>query len=290
MRHSFTWTVVIALAAVACGSDSNPADSASGSTDAVAGNSAAGKPNAIGGAVQTNIGGTLAALAGAGSIAVAGTPGSLDPAGGASSSGLGGSMIVADAGAPSTGGIPTTSVDATGGVATSGGASGELGISGAGGLVATGGMSTAAGSCAVVYYRDADGDTWGGSESACTGGAGWVMRTGDCHDGNANVFPEQTTTFALSYLATDGTQSFDYNCDGSETIAGGTQVSTGACETAGLGNACSGDGYLPVDPARTGTDLNQLCGSMRYLVCARSQQVCIGAVSTDGTYQAARCK
>lgn len=301
MRHSFTWTVVIALAAVACGSDdSNPADSA---MDAVAGNAAAGKPSASGGAVQSNAGGTPAALAGAGGIAAAGTPGSSESLGGAPVIGVGGSVIVADAGAPSTGGIPTTSalatggasttdVAATGGVATTGGTSGELGTSGAGGLVATSGASTgaAAGSCAVAYYRDVDGDTWGAGESSCTGGAGWVTRTGDCHDGNANVFPEQTTTFAESYLANNGAQSFDYNCDGSETIAGGTQVSTGACETAGLGNACSGDGYLPVEPARSGTNANQLCGSMRYLVCARSQQVCIGAVSTDGTYEAARCK
>lgn len=94
----------------------------------------------------------------------------------------------------------------------------------------------------------------------------------------------------VPYVARDGIQNSDYNCDGVETIAGGTQTSTGACETTGLGNACSGDGYLPVEPARTGTNLNQLCGSMRYLVCARSQQVCIGAASTDGTYVAAKCR
>jgi hypothetical protein len=97
-------------------------------------------------------------------------------------------------------------------------------------------------------------------------------------------------TFAVAYTATDGTSSFDYNCDREETVAGGTQVSTGECVASGSGNACTGDGYLAVVPERTGTDLNQVCGSMRYLVCSRSAQICISAISTDGTYEAARCR
>jgi len=290
MRQTFTWTVAIALAAVGCGSDSSPADSSSGGTDAIAGSSSAGGPSAIGGAVQTNAGGNTFSAAGSTSSATAGQPGTAASAAGSTNSpelvggtspiGVGGVTMTTDSSSSSTGGT------GAGGVNTTTGGTGAGGVN-----TATGGASTAAaGSCAVTYYRDADGDTWGAGESSCTGGAGWVTRTGDCKDDDANVFPEQTTTFAVPYVAGNGTQSFDYNCDGSETIAGGTQLSTGACETAGLGNACSGDGYLPVEPVRTGSNLNQLCGSMRYLVCARSQQVCIGAVSTDGTYQAAACK
>lgn len=312
MRHTFTWTVAIALAAAGCGSDSSSTDSSSGDTDAVAGNTSLAGQRAIGGAVQTGIGGSTFSAAGNNNAAAGqpdttiGAAGTGQLVGGASSIGVGGATASTDAGASSTGGVVSTGVGGTtvtttvatntsapslGGASTSGGTVGVAGTYGTGGLVATGGTSAvAAGSCAVTYYRDADGDTWGTGDPSCTGGAGWVTRTGDCNDANADVFPEQTTTFAVSYVATNGTQSFDYNCDGAETIAGGTQVSSGTCETAGLGNACSGDGYLPAEPARTGTNLNQLCGSMRYLVCARSQQTCIGAVSSDGSYQAARCK
>jgi hypothetical protein len=171
-----------------------------------------------------------------------------------------------------------------------GGTTGVGGVAATGGVVVVAGAAATGGACATTYYRDADNDTWGGVEARCAGGSGWVTRTGDCNDANADVHPDQTATFDKPYTATSGVSSFDYNCDGTETTSGGVQISTGACVTAGLGNSCTGDGYLPVDPVRTGTNLNQVCGSMRYLVCARSQQTCIGATSTDGTYEAVHCK
>ncbi len=161
----------------------------------------------------------------------------------------------------------------------------------AGGTVAAAGATAVAigDGCPITYYRDADADSWGSAETSCIGGTGWVSRTGDCNDANADAFPNQIKDFDKPYTSSAGLQSFDFNCDGVESIANGTQVSTGACTSSGLGNACAGDGYLPVEPARDGTNLNQACGSMRYLVCSRSQQICVGATSADGSYQAARC-
>jgi|GEM_PF-3683261 len=190
------------------------------------------------------------------------------------------------------GGTSASGSMSAGGTQDSGGALGTAGVSSAGGALviagaaSTGGVqqvggSSASSTCANVYYRDADGDSWGTQESSCSGGAGWVTRTGDCNDANEDVFPSQTKTFAIPYATTNGHQSFDYDCDGTETATGGVQASTGQCEASGLGNACLGDGYLPVEPPRTGEDINQLCGSARYLVCARSQQQCVGAVATD---------
>jgi hypothetical protein len=142
----------------------------------------------------------------------------------------------------------------------------------------------------VTYYQDLDGDTWGGTVTSCTGGTGYVTRTGDCNDANADVFPSQNASFAEGYTTAAGLVSFDYNCDGEEMTAGSARESTGTCTTSTSGSTCSGDGYLPVAPERTGTRLNQLCGSTRYLACTRSQQQCIETVFTDDTYEAIRCR
>jgi hypothetical protein len=215
------------------------------------------------GGASADAGSAATALGGSGD-AVAGASGIVAEAGGTASVAQGGSVSVSGA----------TGV-AAGGTIAAGGAT----------AVATAGSAP----CSVTYYRDADADSWGSAETSCTGGTGWVNRTGDCNDLNAEVFPNQTKDFDKSYTSSAGLQSFDFNCDGLESIANGTQVSTGACTSSGLGNACAGDGYLPVEPARDGSNLNQTCGSTRYLVCSRSQQVCVGATSADGTYQAARC-
>lgn len=196
-------------------------------------------------------------------------------------------------GANATGGISSVggqSTSGTGGLAGIGGALVSGGSLPTGGVPSVGGSASSAGSCAAVYYRDADGDSWGSSESSCSAAAGWVSRTGDCNDANADVFPGQTSNFSVPYATTGLTQSFDYDCDGSETLEGGVQTSTGQCEASGSGNSCLGDGYVPVEPPRTGTDLNQICGSVRYLVCARSQQQCVAALSTDGSHEAAACR
>jgi hypothetical protein len=272
-----------------------------GHTNAFAGNAAtpgAGQASAIGGSigeggavVQAGSAATSGSMAGGAASTLAGGPaqGGTSVAGATSTRGVGGSVTAGGA-TTSGGAVAIAGSTGVGGKAATGGSNAVAGAVTTGGSIAAAGSGATGGTCATTYYRDADGDTWGGTQTSCVAATGWVTRTGDCNDANADVFPNQTNSFAVAYTATNGIQSFDYNCDGTETTAGGTQVSTGACLAAGSGNACTGDGYLAVDPARNAADLNQVCGSMRYLVCTRSQQVCISAISTDGTYEAARCR
>jgi hypothetical protein len=65
------------------------------------------------------------------------------------------------------------------------------------------------GCTATTWYRDADGDSWGGSTStsACVAPSGYVARTGDCNDSSASIFPGATEVVA------DG---IDQSCDGRE--------------------------------------------------------------------------
>lgn len=71
--------------------------------------------------------------------------------------------------------------------------------------------------CTTVFYRDADGDGYGdpaATVTACLEPPGYVTRAGDCYDGNADAKPGQTATFD----AHRGDGSFDYDCDGAETL------------------------------------------------------------------------
>jgi hypothetical protein len=212
-----------------------------------------------------------------GDFTTARTPSDNDAAGAAA---IDDSEIYANGGASDSGPTDVTS-DSVGGAAT-------------GGTLAAADEDpqepSSSGACPIIYYRDADADSWGSTETSCTGRPGWVTRSGDCNDSNADVFPSQSVPFAAPYSNSVGLPSFDYDCDGVETLAAGIQASPGECTNAGLGNACAGDGYLPCEPARTGVNLNPICGSARYLSCSRTQQICVGATSTDGSYPAVRCK
>jgi len=61
-----------------------------------------------------------------------------------------------------------------------------------------------------TWYRDADGDSWGGSTttSACAAPSGYVARTGDCDDSDRNTYP------GASEVVGD---EVDQSCDGRET-------------------------------------------------------------------------
>ncbi len=94
------------------------------------------------------------------------------------------------------------------------GAGGVGGTSGSGG---TGG-DVDAGCLMRTYYRDEDRDAYGDPATAVTGcrspgGSGWITRTGDCYDDNANAKPGQT----MSFTDDRGDGSYDFNCDGVET-------------------------------------------------------------------------
>jgi hypothetical protein len=67
----------------------------------------------------------------------------------------------------------------------------------------------------TVYYRDADGDGYGGADAACfcepTGDYTSTLAT-DCYDGNASAYPGAGGW----YTTHRGDGSYDWNCDGSQ--------------------------------------------------------------------------
>src|SRR3989344_134802 len=74
----------------------------------------------------------------------------------------------------------------------------------------------------LTGYQDFDGDTYtlSGGVDVCSGNslpAGYLTSPSgspDCYDANANAYPGQATWFN----ANRGDGSFDYNCDGTETL------------------------------------------------------------------------
>ena len=81
----------------------------------------------------------------------------------------------------------------------------------------------------VLCYRDSDNDGFGvdsNSKSFCTGcRRGWVPRVGDCYDNHNGAFPGSATYSEVSR----GDGSFDYDCDGKESLEQNFQAN--GCET-----------------------------------------------------------
>ncbi len=71
------------------------------------------------------------------------------------------------------------------------------------------GSECASGNC----YVDADGDRYAPASGTKTCQANSQLAGVDCYDNNADVYPGQTTFFAVNR----GDGSFDFNCDGVET-------------------------------------------------------------------------
>lgn len=122
--------------------------------------------------------------------------------------------------------------------------------------------------CATAtYYRDTDGDGFGGgvTQVACTSpGDGWVTKSGDCADDNKDVFPGQTAYFGTAYSKTGGAHSFDYDCSAKEDEKPpARKVAAATC--AFVGNACTGDGVIALPRSGAGTD--PLCGATQYQTC-----------------------
>lgn len=125
------------------------------------------------------------------------------------------------------------------------------------------------GPCAAlqIFYQDVDGDGFGvvgTTKAACdaaAAGPGWSAKAGDCHDGNAQVFPGQAAFFGTPYTAPGGAPSYDYNCDGAETENGA--ISHFSSCTA----ACFQEGVARANSGRVGAGVNDFCGSTRYTTC-----------------------
>ncbi len=133
--------------------------------------------------------------------------------------------------------------------------------------------------CAALptWFQDADGDGFGGAATAraCAAPQGYVVRGGDCHDGNSNVFPGQPLYFGVPYTTLTNGTSFDYDCNGAESLPPGTLGFT-SCPLA----PCVGEGYAST--LRTGVGLNPYCGSTTYRTCVLTTS-CNATTTTPGT-------
>src|SRR5581483_4676565 len=75
------------------------------------------------------------------------------------------------------------------------------------------GVTCSAGVACAVFYRDADGDTYGdpnNTKAGCVGSppAGYVADSTDCDDNDPNAHPGQTMFFSTPSL---GVHTFDYD-------------------------------------------------------------------------------
>jgi hypothetical protein len=186
-------------------------------------------------------------------------------AGAASGSGgtsaQGGASGAATAGA--SGGVETGGGGQGGSAAGTGGASGSAGASAgsAGVSSADAGPSGDAG-CALTLYRDGDGDGVGDIANRRVGclEPGWVTQPGDCRDDLPEVFLGQTLFFSESYADVAGA-SFDYDCSDTEEPDPSNSPLTTPPDCAGLSLTCTGSGYLPASPLRSGAGVEPRCGS-----------------------------
>ncbi len=130
----------------------------------------------------------------------------------------------------------------------------------------------------VTYYKDEDGDGFGNSAStllSCTfPGGKWSVLGGDCRDDLANVkpfsvgSPDPPLFAGTGYADPNAPQgvSFDFDCSGAEQAD--PSNSYGPDVDCALLVTCKGIGYVPVNPARTGSGIDPRCGSTTLKRCS----------------------
>lgn len=155
------------------------------------------------------------------------------------------------------------------------GASGspEAGAAGAVGVAGAGGTS----SCAMplTWYQDEDADGYGTdiSISACGTPSGrWSLVEGDCDDTLADVHPTQQKYFGVPYEKSDGTESFDYDCSGSEEPNPSLTLAREDCGLLKVALCSDESGY--VTNYRSGPGIYEWCGSTVVRTCVPSALVC----------------
>jgi hypothetical protein len=118
----------------------------------------------------------------------------------------------------------------------------------------------------VDCFRDADGDGHGDAAQprvfGGTCGPGYVRSSDDCADSDARVYPGQSRGFGSGYSA-GGRVSFDFDCDGQESIEGSfpRRSSSPGCSVTALGCKPVGGGYISSIAMRGGPGVDPLCGS-----------------------------
>jgi hypothetical protein len=218
------------------------------------------------------------------------------------------------------GGIGTGGTGGNGGSAGSGSLGGRGGLGGSGGSPAGGGVAGIAGSSGAAgaagtpndpdggpgtlpdggclpttVYHDLDGDTFGDDSDANVAcpSLEWVTVGGDCRDDLAVVNPGQTEHFAVGYPAPGGV-SFDYDCANGEQPDPDNVTNDPApadCATL-LGLDCTGSGFAPATPARSGDGIEPRCGSNVRTRCELVMLLgdCDAVQDTLDETQAFRCR
>jgi hypothetical protein len=127
----------------------------------------------------------------------------------------------------------------------------------------------------VTWYQDADGDGYGSTVamSTCPKPAGnWALAKGDCDDRDPTVNPGQKKYFGVPYKKSDNTDSFDYDCSGTEDANPDLAVAPEDCGPLKLALCGTASGYETNN--RVGTGIDAWCGSTTVRVCTPSLLLC----------------
>jgi hypothetical protein len=127
----------------------------------------------------------------------------------------------------------------------------------------------------VTWYRDEDGDGYGTDVSsfACPSPEGrWARRSRDCDDTREEVHPDQAKFFAVPYQKQDATDSFDYDCSGTEDPNPTLTLAPEDCGLLQLALCGGASGYVTNN--RAGPGINAWCGSSVIRSCEPKLLVC----------------
>lgn len=174
-------------------------------------------------------------------------------------------------------------VTATAGAAAGSGcgANGRSGAAGGAGRIKVYAASTLGGytnpqfDSTCMSWPDADADGYGNLSSGvynCVTPVGNITTNGDCYDSNANAKPGQASCFTTSR----GDGSFDYNCDGSQSLC--SPVYSSACSPVTYCTSCNKSGSC------TGTVGAYLTASYS---CGQSG--CVWGVNTTNCWGIGNC-
>lgn len=111
------------------------------------------------------------------------------------------------------------------------------------------------------WYPDADDDGFGDAHAtpvcSTTPPDGWLADRADCCDSNADVRPDQTSFFAVSYSCGGGA-SFDYDCDGFEEAFFAEAI--GECRREGPTGCAATPGWQGTTAPACGASRNYITG------------------------------
>ena len=148
----------------------------------------------------------------------------------------------------------------------------------------------------VSVFRDQDGDGYGDTEEGsfrCPA-PGWVTEPGDCRDDQPDVFPGQLEFFGEPYPdpAKPEDVSFDYDCVGGEQADPLNAPSTPAPANCADILNCTGSGFLPASPPRSGIGIEPRCGSILLRTCVQPGGILTCGARDDelAENRAFRCK